>query len=198
MNTQDRMVTDCAKDDLLILVDAHDQQVGYATKERVHRAGLLHRAFSVVLWREGVGERELLLAQRAPGKYHSAGLWANSCCSHPRVGESVADAAHRRTHEELGCGACNLHEIGTYVYRAVFEDALTEYEYDHVLLAQCEGTPAPDPSEVSALRWQTITKVAAQLTEHPEAFCAWAPGVLSMALRYLSERTATEPELADR
>ena len=172
--THDAMTLDPAREDLLVLVDGLDREIGTATKECVHREGLLHRAFSVLLVREGANGPELLLAQRAPGKYHSAGLWANSCCSHPRAEEQLLDAAYRRVREELGCEAADLRELAAFVYRAEFADGLCEYEYDHVLVGRCEGELAPDPAEVGAVRWVAADDVAAELADHPDQVAAWA------------------------
>ena len=182
----DQFAHDNARDDLLILVDGLDRQVGTATKERAHYGGLLHRAFSVVLTREGATGTEILLSKRAEGKYHSAGLWANSCCSHPRTGEQTIEAAYRRVTEELGLQAEDLVEIDSFVYRAEFDNSLTEFEYDHVLLGTCSGTLAPDSSEVSDTRWVSASNLATELAENPKHFCAWAFMVLSIVLRHLS------------
>ena len=183
-----RMAHDPARDDRLILVDGLDRQTGTTSKLQAHEQGLLHRAFSVVLVRRTDAGTELLLARRAEGKYHSGGLWANSCCSHPRAGEAVMDAAYRRVQEELGCGARGLAEVGAFAYRAVFENGLAEHEYDHVLVGDCVGEPRPDASEVGGVRWIGIDALAAELAEKPEQFCAWAPMVLSMALAHLTRR----------
>ena len=187
---QDALAHDAARYDELILVDGLDRPLGTATKEDAHFKGLLHRAFSVVLVREGERGPELLLAQRAMGKYHSGGLWANSCCSHPRAGEEVLEAAVRRVPEELGCEVADLREIGCFAYRAVFDTGLAEHEYDHVLLGRPVGAPAPDPTEVSAVRWERADDVARDLAAHPERYCAWAPMVLSMALKELANEGA--------
>ena len=182
----DKMGLDPAKGDALVLVDGLDRQIGEATKERAHREGLLHRAFSIVLTRENTdGEVEICLAQRAFSKYHSSGLWANSCCSHPRVGDELEDACFRRLGEELGCTAKGLTEIGSFVYRAEFPDGLVEFEYDHVFVGEIEGVPQPDPCEVEQVRWVTVDGVARELAECPERFCAWAFTVLSLALAYI-------------
>ena len=173
---------DMARRDMLILVDGLDRQVGTATKEDAHRHGLLHRAFSVVLVRERTGVREVLLSRRATGKYHSGGLWANSCCSHPRNGEDVTNAAYRRVREELGCEACDLHEVAAFAYRTPFENGLVEHEFDHVLVGTCTGELAPDPSEVSEVRWISMDDIARDLGEKPDMWCAWAPMVLTLAL----------------
>lgn len=183
----DQFAHDAARGDLLILVDGLDMPLGSATKERVHREGLLHRAFSVVLVRQTDDGPQLLLSQRAQGKYHSAGLWANSCCSHPRHGEETLDAAYRRTVEELGAEAADLTEIDAFVYRAAFESGLCEYEYDHVLVGICVGEPRPNPSEVSALRWVSPAELARELAAHPEHFAAWSFTVLSLTLAHLQQ-----------
>lgn len=182
MYGRDYLVGDSARDDMLILVDGLDQEIGAESKWRTHVEGLLHRAFSVVLVRDGAAGPEFLLAQRAAGKYHSAGLWANSCCSHPRAGEQLLDAAYRRVSEELGCKAVELREIAAFAYRAVFEDGLCEYEYDHVLVGGCEGELALDLTEVSDVRWIGLDALAAELAEEPQKFAAWAPMVLTMTL----------------
>ncbi len=179
------MENDPARDDKLVLVDGLDRTVGYATKERAHTQGLLHRAFSVLLVRGDGADRQVLLAQRARQKYHSGGLWANSCCSHPRQGEEVLEAAQRRLPEELGICAKDLRDIGSFAYRASFDNGLTEYEYDHVLIGTCEGEPCPEASEVEALRWVGTDELARMLCEEPELFSAWAPMVLSLALQVL-------------
>lgn len=169
--------------DQLVLVDVLDRQVGTANKDCCHAEGLLHRAFSVFLVRDG----EVLLQRRAFGKYHSGGLWTNACCSHPREGEAVVDAATRRLREELGVFGCTLREVGSFVYRCQFTEHLFEFEYDHVLLGvydeEVHGALAPDPSEVMATRWVSADELAAELTSDPDRFTAWfmtaAPMVLA-------------------
>ena len=180
-----RMEQDPAKDDLLVLVDALDREVGTATKMEAHVGAHLHRAFSVVLYRRCEDGPQLLLSRRAMGKYHSGGLWANSCCSHPRAGEEVLTAAQRRVKEELGCEAHDLREVASFVYRAAFDNGLVEFEYDHVLLGSFAGELAPDPDEVDATRWVTPDELAVELAEHPERFTAWAHSVLTLAMAAL-------------
>ena len=175
--------SDPARNDELIVVDGLDRQVGTATKMRTHVEGLFHRAFSVVLVREGANGPELLLAKRAEGKYHSAGLWANSCCSHPRAGESTIDAAYRRVREELGCDAVNLREIAAFAYRAVFDDGITEYEYDHVIIGSCSGNLNPDPNEISDVRWICKDELAQELANRPALFAAWAFTVFTLVMQ---------------
>lgn len=187
MTSQSPFVHDNAKDDLLVLVDGFDRQTGTATKERAHCEGLLHRAFSVVFVREGTMGPELLLSQRALHKYHSGGLWANSCCSHPRAGEDLLEAAARRVREELGTQVKQLQEIGSFVYRAQFDNDLVEYEYDHVLLGTCIEDISPNPNEVAAIRWVSLDALASELAEHPKHFAPWAFTVLSLTLNSIRE-----------
>jgi len=185
MSVLDRLAQDPAKDDQLILVDGQDREMGTATKAQAHLQGMLHRAFSVVLWRDGTDGPEVLLARRAAAKYHSAGLWANSCCSHPRAGEELLAAAYRRVSEELGCTVDHLEEIGSFAYRAEFTNGLTEYEYDHVLLGQYAGAVSPDPNEADTVRWIGLDGLADELVKEPEHFAAWAYMVLTMVMQQI-------------
>jgi len=182
---EDAFQHDAAKSDELVLVDLLDQQVGVASKEQTHREGLLHRAFSVMLWRTGADGPELLLSRRAEGKYHSGGLWANSCCSHPRAGEELADAVLRRVAEELGTTVQEAHEVGAFVYRAPFANGTTEYEFDHVFVAAYDGEVRPDPTETSEVRWVPAARVMQEMLECPQTFCAWVPNVISLVLAAL-------------
>lgn len=175
-------------EDKLILVDLLDRPVGEAAKLQCHQEGLLHRAFSIVLTREGSAGMEVLLARRAEGKYHSGGLWSNSCCSHPRVGEELGEAVVRRLEEELGVRDVTCREVGTLVYRAVFDNGLTEYELDHVFVAAYDGPVSADPSEVSEVGWMGADELVAQLTERPQDFTAWCPAVTALVLRSLTHR----------
>ena len=167
--------------DQLILVDLFDRETGHADKAQAHRAPLLHRAFSVFLYDGG----RLLLQKRAPGKYHSGGLWANSCCSHPRRGETLTDAAHRRLREELGAD-CPLQEIGAFVYYHRFAGDLYEYEYDHVLLGRCGGPFSPDPAEIAETAWFTPEALNEALLCEPERFAPWFRTACPMVLSHLA------------
>lgn len=175
-------------DDLLILVDERDRQVGVANKLNAHREALLHRAFSVFLWREVDGVVELLLTQRAPGKYHSGGLWTNACCSHPRAGETLEEAVPRRLAEELGVLGCPCREVGGFVYRADFDNGLTEHELDHVFVGEWAGEVAPNPDESSAAMWMPTDELLASLGAHPERFTAWFAPALHLALQEVGRR----------
>ena len=173
-------------EDELVLVDILDRPIGAAGKLRCHTEALLHRAFSVVLVRDGAAGRQVLLARRAEGKYHSGGLWSNSCCSHPRVGEDLQEAVGRRLAEELGVEGVACREVDTFLYRAPFENGLVEYEFDHVFVGEYDGALTPDASEVSETKWVDADDLVAQLTERPQEFTAWCPAVTALALRALA------------
>lgn len=161
----------------LILVDLFDHPVGYEYKLETHQKGLLHRAFSVFLW-DG---KKMFIQKRAEGKYHSGGLWANACCSHPREGETLESAVNRRMKEELGIHT-ETEELFSFVYRAVFDNGLTEYEFDHVFLGKYDGKIELNPEEASEGRWIKLEELAESLQKEPERYCAWflsaAPDVL--------------------
>jgi isopentenyl-diphosphate delta-isomerase len=163
-------------EDLVVLVDEHDRETGTAPKLAAHRAGSLHRAFSVLVFdRRG----RVLLQRRARGKYHSGGLWSNTCCGHPRPGESPAAGAGRRLAEEMGF-ASELCPVGAFTYQARLGE-LMEHEYDHVLVGRFDGEPRPDPSEVEEWRWVDPAEVTAELAAAPERFTAWFGQVLALA-----------------
>lgn len=179
--------------DQLICVDIFDRPVGTATKEEAHRRGLLHRAFSVFIV-EPVKKR-MLLQKRAAGKYHSSGLWANACCSHPRQGEETLEAAHRRLLEEVGID-CPLAPLYSFVYREVFSDGLVEYEYDHVFLGLCpahELSLQPDPEEIEQMAWIDLDLLAQSLQHQPETFADWFLICAPRVLAFLHEKEEADP-----
>lgn len=153
----------------IILVDEKDQVVGTGEKMAVHKAGLLHRAFSVLVFNS---KGEILLQQRAKSKYHCGGLWTNTCCSHPRPGEIVLKAARRRLFEEMGID-CELEEIFSFRYRVSFPNGLTENEYDHVLIGKSDNLPKPDINEVEDWKWTDIKSLKADMRKSPEIYTYW-------------------------
>ena len=155
--------------DRVVLVDWLDRPVGTEEKLEAHRQGRLHRAFSV-LGLNAAGE--MLLQRRAADKYHSGGLWSNACCSHPRPGEEVEAAAHRRLREEMGFD-CPLEDVFSFVYRTELGGGLVEHEYDHVLLGRWDGAPTPAPAEVSEWKWLSPAALREALERHPEHFTYW-------------------------
>ncbi|HLB43169.1 MAG TPA: isopentenyl-diphosphate Delta-isomerase [Gammaproteobacteria bacterium] len=157
----------------VILVNEHNQEIGHAEKISVHKSNLLHRAFSVFIFRK-CPQVELMLQQRALDKYHSAGLWTNTCCSHPRPGEDIIQAAMRRLQEELGI-VTTLKHLGWFHYNAHFPNKLSENEIDHVLLGEVSPniTIKPNPAEIHAYRWISIAELQKEITSHPEQFTSW-------------------------
>jgi isopentenyl-diphosphate delta-isomerase len=153
----------------VILVDETDVPVGQMEKMEAHEKALLHRAFSVFIFN---GKGEMLLQQRAAGKYHSPGLWTNACCSHPRPGEETAAAAGRRLYEELGF-TTELEELFAFTYRSEFDNGLTEYEFDHVFVGFYEQAVRPDPAEISDYSYRDPEWIAADMEAHPARYTAW-------------------------
>ncbi len=155
--------------ELVVLVDSADTCVGVLEKMEAHRRGTLHRAFSVSV---NDGEGRLLLQKRASGKYHSGGLWTNTCCGHPRPDEPVVAAARRRLMEEMGFD-CPLTLIFRTSYRAAVSNNLIENEFVHVFGGRFDGTPRPDPSEVEDWRWETVATITADVTRRPDRYSVW-------------------------
>jgi isopentenyl-diphosphate delta-isomerase len=153
----------------VVLVNEQDEAIGVEDKTRAHLLGVLHRAFSVFVINAA---GQLLLQKRALTKYHSRGLWSNTCCSHPRPDESVENASRRRLREEMGFDL-ELSEVFHFIYRADLEDGLIENEYDHVLVGSFDGVPKPDPAEVAEWRWADMATLSADLKNHPESYTYW-------------------------
>ena len=171
----------------LILVTVDDREIGTLGKEETHRQGLLHRAFSVFLYD---GER-MLLQRRADGKYHSAGLWTNACCSHPRAGETLDEAVHRRMKLELGLDS-DVRELFSFTYRTKFADDLYEYEYDHVFLGTYDSSlPVRiDREEASEYRWVGLSELKQELLLRPDTFTSWFLIAVSGVLPVIEQENA--------
>ena len=153
----------------VILVDENDQEIGLMEKQEAHEKAVLHRAFSIFIFNQ---HNELLLQQRALGKYHSAGLWTNTCCSHPRVGESIEQAAHRRLQEEMGFD-CDLQIKTSFMYKAAFQNGLTEHEFDHILVGEYNNDIHINMEEVAAYKWVDIEWLKLDLKQNPHQYTAW-------------------------
>jgi isopentenyl-diphosphate delta-isomerase len=153
----------------VILVDAQDNPIGLMPKMEAHKKGVLHRAFSVFILNTN---NELMLQQRALHKYHSPGLWTNTCCSHQREGESNIAAGKRRLQEEMGVEA-ELHEITSFIYKASFDNGLTEHELDHIMIGHYDGLPNINSDEVASWKWMPIEAVRDDINQHPEKYTAW-------------------------
>lgn len=168
----------------VVLVNEQDEAVGVEDKTRAHLLGVLHRAFSVFVIN---ATGQLLLQKRALAKYHSRGLWSNTCCGHPRPDESVEKASRRRLREEMGFDS-DLSEIFHFVYRADLEDGFIENEYDHVLVGSFDGVPKPDPAEIAEWRWVDMATLSVDLKEHPESYTYWFRISFDRFLRAVSLR----------
>ncbi|MCE3226426.1 MAG: isopentenyl-diphosphate delta-isomerase [Bacteroidetes bacterium] len=167
----------------VILVDANDNEIGTAEKLHAHTTGQLHRAISVFIFNS---EKKMLLQQRDYDKYHSAGLWSNACCSHPRPGENTKDAARRRLKEEMGIDVSDLQFAFHFTYRAELENDLTEHEFDHVFIGKSDAVPVKNPDEVVDFNYFTIEEIESDLHNYPEHFTYW--------FRLIFERVKTEAQ----
>ena len=153
----------------VILVDEHDVQTGTMEKMEVHQKALLHRAFSVFVFNE---KGEMLLHKRADKKYHSGGLWTNACCSHPQPGEEILAAAENRLLEEMGFNA-PLKKVFDFIYKAPFDNGLTEYEFDHVFVGTYDGDIIPNTDEVSDYCYKSVEEIRNSLQSHPQKYTEW-------------------------
>lgn len=153
----------------VILVDEQDNPIGLMSKLEAHQKAVLHRAFSVFIFND---KGELMLQQRAKHKYHSPGLWTNTCCSHQREGESNVQAGKRRLQEEMGF-TTELSEVTSFIYKAPFDNGLTEHEFDHVLLGYYEDDPEINPDEVASWKWMPLEEVNNDIDNHPDIYTVW-------------------------
>ena len=173
----------------VVLVDTEDRVLGEMEKLEAHEKGALHRAFSVFVVNEA---GQLLLQQRAWSKYHSGGLWTNTCCSHPRPGESVDAAAERRLMEEMGM-RCDLSPAFHFVYRSELDQGLVEHELDHVFIGRSSAVPVVNPEEVAGYRYADWDDVEREMAEAPERFTVWFRICFAEVRRRLEGAAAGEP-----
>ena len=157
------------KEEQVILVDENDVQIGLIPKMEAHEKALLHRAFSVFIFNN---KNELMLQKRAMHKYHSPGLWTNTCCSHQRDGETNIAAGKRRLQEEMGF-VVDLKESISFIYKAPFDNGLTEHEYDHVLIGHYNNEPIINPEEVDSWKWMPLEDVKKDISGNPGIYTAW-------------------------
>ncbi|MCC8146192.1 MAG: isopentenyl-diphosphate Delta-isomerase [Bacteroidales bacterium] len=154
---------------MVILVDEYDNPLGTMPKMEAHKKGLLHRAFSVLIFNT---EGEMLLQRRAFDKYHSGGLWTNTCCSHPAPGIEIADAAVKRLQEEMGIRA-EIYPITSFIYQAHLDHGLQEHELDHVYVGVSDEVPEPNPEEVCEYKYLSVKKIRTNILENPDSYTEW-------------------------
>jgi isopentenyl-diphosphate Delta-isomerase len=167
-------------EEFVILVDEQDNETGRMEKMEAHEKALLHRAFSIFVFNDA---GQMMLQRRALSKYHSPGLWTNTCCSHPRPGESLSAATQRRLAEEMGF-RCPLEKAFSFIYKAAFDHGLTEHELDHVFTGTYNGDPAINPAEVAEWKWVSVSALLEDVKNRPEAYTVW----FRIALREMEER----------
>jgi isopentenyl-diphosphate delta-isomerase len=153
----------------VILVNQNDEQIGLMPKMEAHEKAVLHRAFSVFVMND---KNEIMLQQRAVQKYHSPLLWTNTCCSHQRNGETNIQAGSRRLFEEMGFET-TLKELFHFIYKAPFDNGLTEHELDHVMIGYYNDEPKINPEEVESWKWMSIEDVAKDIQLQPDIYTVW-------------------------
>lgn len=171
------------REEEVILVNEDDEVLGTMPKMEAHEKAVLHRAFSVFVLN---GEGQLMLQQRAADKYHSPLLWTNTCCSHQRMGETNIEAGRRRLREEMGFET-DLKDLFSFIYRAPFDNGLTEHELDHVLLGNYSGEPRINPEEVASWKWMGLEEVRDDLQAHPANYTAWFRIVFERFYAYIRQ-----------
>lgn len=173
------------EEEKVILVNEQDQPIGLMGKLEAHEKAILHRAFSVFVLNE---QNEIMLQQRAAQKYHSPLLWTNTCCSHQRAGESNIEAGTRRLFEEMGFST-EMKELFHFIYKAPFDNGLTEHELDHVMIGRYNGKPNINPEEVASWKWMSIEDIKSDMKSHPEAYTVWFKIIFDEFYHYLEEHT---------
>jgi isopentenyl-diphosphate delta-isomerase len=166
----------------VILVNEYDEQIGLMPKMEAHEKAVLHRAFSVFVFNT---KNELMLQQRAAHKYHSPLLWTNTCCSHQRDGESNIEAGTRRLKEEMGF-TTDLKETTSFIYKAPFDNGLTEHELDHIILGYYENEPIINKQEVEDWKWMPLEDVKHDINVHPEQYTAWFKIIFEKFYNYIN------------
>jgi isopentenyl-diphosphate Delta-isomerase len=173
------------KEEYVVLVDESNNQVGVMPKMEAHEKALLHRAFSVFIFNDN---KELMLQQRAAHKYHSPLLWTNTCCSHQREGESNIDAGKRRLKEEMGFEV-SLNELFSFIYKAPFDNGLTEHELDFVLVGYYNGIPQINPEEVADWKWLSIASVKKNIESSPDDYTVWFKIIFDKFYHYMQNHS---------
>jgi isopentenyl-diphosphate delta-isomerase len=159
----------------VILVDQNDAVLGTMEKVQAHREGVLHRAFSVLIFND---KNEMLIHKRASNKYHCGGLWTNACCSHPRLTEKPIDAAKRRLTEEMGF-TCDLKYIDSFIYKADFTNGLTEHEFDHLYIGKYNDAPKPNEEEVEDWKYVSLDEIRKDVVNQPDLYTFWFKKIIT-------------------
>ena len=167
----------------VILVNEKDEQLGMMPKLEAHEKGVLHRAFSVFVLNDS---GEMMMQQRAACKYHSPLLWTNTCCSHQRVGESNIEAGKRRLFEEMGF-VTELKDVVSFIYKATFDNGLTEHEFDHVLVGTYNENPNINIDEVNNFKWMTLEQVKVDMELNPDIYTEWFKIIFDKFYKHLQE-----------
>ncbi len=167
----------------VILVNEQDEPIGLMNKMEAHEKAVLHRAFSVFILND---KNEVMLQQRAHHKYHSPLLWTNTCCSHQRAGETNIEAGKRRLFEEMGFQT-ELKELFHFIYKAPFDNGLTEHELDHVMIGYYNNAPVINPDEVEHWKWMSIEAIKEDMKQHPETYTVWFKIIFDEFYHYLED-----------
>ena len=167
----------------VILVDKNDNQVGLMPKLEAHEKGVLHRAFSIFIFNS---KYELLLQKRASSKYHSGGLWTNTCCSHPREGEDTLDAANRRLDEEMGIKT-SLRKVYDFIYKAELDNQLTEHEFDHVFYGVFDNDPILNKDEAEDFKWVDMETLNNDIMKNEDNYTVWFKIAFEYFYNYLKK-----------
>lgn len=165
----------------VVLVDESDNVLGTMEKLRAHKEGVLHRAFSVIIFN---AKGEMLIHKRASHKYHCGGLWTNACCSHPRLNEDPKRGAERRLKEEMGF-TTNVDFIGSFIYKVNFDNGLTEHEFDHMFCGHFDEYPVPNKDEVEAWKYVSVDQLLKDVENRPECYTFWFKDILKNRLEEL-------------
>lgn len=169
-------------EELVILVNELDEQIGLMPKMEAHEKGILHRAFSVFVFNKA---GELLLQKRAASKYHSPLLWTNTCCSHQRDGERNIEAGKRRLQEEMGF-VCELREVTSFIYKTPFDNGLTEHELDHIMIGYYDENPVLNKEEVESFKWMTLEDVKSDIFINSDRYTAWFKIIFNNFYHYIN------------
>jgi len=170
----------------IVLVDEKGNDVGKGDKMQIHKDGKLHMAFSIFVFNS---EGKLMIHKRNKDKYHSGGLWTNTCCSHPRPGENLDDAVNRRLKEEMGF-TTDLRKVFDFIYKVKFDNGLYEHELDHVFIGTYDGDPKPNPEEVEDWKWVDLKELRKDMDDNPVRYTYWFKEAIDRVIEYVEKESA--------